>query len=53
MRFFCHPYRFYQNGILDCDFYNFDETRLIMGMIVTPSNRCGKLKLFNLLTGNG
>ncbi|EAQ92247.1 hypothetical protein CHGG_00482 [Chaetomium globosum CBS 148.51] len=36
-------------GILDCDFYNFDETGFMMdmirpGMVVTRSDRVGKLK---------
>jgi hypothetical protein len=36
-------------GILDCDFYNFDETGFMMGMIrpgmvVTRSDRVGKPK---------
>lgn len=36
-------------GVLDCDFYNFDETGFIMGvispaMVITRANRCGKGK---------
>ncbi|EDN92476.1 hypothetical protein SS1G_08339 [Sclerotinia sclerotiorum 1980 UF-70] len=36
-------------GILDCDFYNFDETGFMMGQIslhivVTKADRCGKSK---------
>ena len=45
-------------GILDCDFYNFDETGFMMGvicssMVVTRSDRRGKAKLSNLAIGNG
>ena len=45
-------------GIVDCNFYNFDETGFMIGMIassmiVARAERKGRGKIFNLVIGNG